>query len=394
MRHLYFMLVVVFSAVAHAATWETGSMTVEFKDVYGRQITDATLQVRVLNREGWTRGGESDYKVYEAQTDDNGVATVTFRFFHPHFTWSVITPSHYSSWCNFQDEYFKCQVEESEYFDTNTNTVEGLSRYNELKRLEDAGDDVAYIQKFEPKMVLWTESKIRRSVSFYPKKNPQPMCSYVHSETYALPMPVDDFDIGGSLVPKMVKYVKDQIGDVEQLIPVELDMQSCRFLPPWGARHGSTAGKISDFRITRYHTVTNGVSTYYGWLEFAPGCGAYKMQKTEDKSFVSTYGATTNAVFLNKIPYRYYYIDGKYVADQELLREDECMILRTRVVLDDNNSVAKCNYSKIIGAMTVGKKLSFKALIFNPRVNDSNLEFDMKRNMAEEFGGEGRSYCP
>jgi hypothetical protein len=36
--------------------------------------------------------------------------------------------------------------------------------------------------------------------------------------------------------------------------------------------------------------------------------------------------------------------------------------------------------------MKTRKEIQFKHMVFNPRPNDPNLEFDMENNMAEDHG--------
>ena len=133
---------------------------------------------------------------------------------------------------------------------------------------------------------------------------------------------------------------------------------------------------------------TNGVKTIFGWIDFAPGCGAYKRNTTGDISFPTTYEADTNAIFLSRIPFECSSVSGKVVRAQNLLEEDEYMVLRTRVMTNEFGVVTNCNYSKILGPMTLTgtrkalNKVKFKSLIFNPTPNDPNLEYDLKNNLA------------
>lgn len=58
------------------------------------------------------------------------------------------------------------------------------------------------------------------------------------------------------------------------------------------------------------------------------------------------------------------------------------MVLKTRVVTNAVGEVTSCNYSKILGPVFIDNRLWFKYMVFNPRPNDPNLEFDMENNLA------------
>ena len=123
-------------------------------DNESRPITNATVYVKTLNRTGLTAGAyDSHYTTLSAQTDTNGVADVTFSFLTSHFTWWLETPSHHSEVVGFKSDFLVPEIVKSDYLSINTNTVDGLAKYNELKTLEEARDYIAYAEKFEPKSV-------------------------------------------------------------------------------------------------------------------------------------------------------------------------------------------------------------------------------------------------
>ena len=142
------------------------------------------------------------------------------------------------------------------------------------------------------------------------------------------------------------------------------------------------AGRISDFHIERFSVMTNGVKTFYGKLEFAPGCGAYITNKPGDGCFPVVYEADTNAAFLSSIPFSYSYTNGCLVHVERILAENECMVLRTRSVANETGVITNCNYSKITGPMSVFRTIRFHNMIFNPNPNDPNLEFDVGNNLS------------
>ncbi len=361
--------------LVHARTAHTGHLVAVLTDKEtGGPITNATVIVRCQTKFGLSYTLDSFFTNTSANTDSNGVADVAFQFYNPDFNWWVETPSHYSDRFRLgaRDEQFGCVVEESDYYGIDTNTVEGLSKYNELRSLYDSGDVIGYLSKFEPKSVTYTENTVYRLASFCPKHNPQPMYAYAPPNKY-LPMK-DGATVSVSNGVEITHYK-----------PVDFDMKEDLFLPMiddyirgWHA----PAGYISDFHLERFSITTNEVTNYYGWMDFAPGCGAYIRKTTGDKSFPMTYEADTNETFLSCIPFEYHSVSGKVMHVKKLLAEDEYMVLRTRVMTNSVGVVTNCNYSKILGPMTVHEELEFKTMIFNPQPNDPNLECDLENNLA------------
>lgn len=364
-------------------TRQTGHLTVRVTDRFGGPITNAVVTVRNLLESGWNAGiCESQYTKTRVQTDTNGVADVCFLFLTGDFSWSVRTPSHYSRQSEIRDECFPTQIVQSDYLYFNTNTVEGLAKYNELKALDESGNYLEYMAKFEPKSVTFLTNAIyREATGFYPKRNPQPMFAF------------DEYSLNYKTLPTHFETVSSNGVEFLKYDDAYFDLQLGAFLPPWGGRLDHTAGKVSDFKIVRYSITTNDVTEYFGQIEFAPGCGAYKRKKTGNASFPSTYEADTNAVYLSKVPYRYYKRGGTshFVDVMELLPCDEYMVLRTRVLTDENTgSITNCHYSKIFGAMYLGRKISFGGSVFNQRPNDPNLEHDISNDGQPDGSGHCR----
>jgi hypothetical protein len=248
-------------------------------------------------------------------------------------------------------------IDESDYRNIDTNTVQGLAMYNELLQLDN--------------------NVVIRSASFYPKRNPRPM--YAYGENYDL-----------YLSMKTSAIVTNGM-EVMRYAPVDFDMKEClpvSYDPNHDDSWDGPAGKVADFRIERFKVITNGVTTTYGWIEFAPGCGAYKRSTTGDDSFPTTYEADTNEVFVSRIPFECSSVSGKVVRIERILERGEYMVLRTRVATNDVGAVTSCNYSKILGPMFVSDHwyprdhVSFQSMIFNPEPNDRNLESDLRSNLA------------
>ncbi len=378
---------VVFVAVVKsvtAAILNSGNISVIFSDVDGKPITNATVKVKTLNILGWGAGGDSGYTFHEAMTDKGGVATVAFKYLHPDFEWSVVTPSHYSRRFTSQKECFDVGVDEEAFYDSDADDDNVVHIVNEIKAMGDVKDFDGYtnlISKLTAMPCKGADAKIIRTVSFFPMRNPQPMCSYTkHLDTM---LPIDHFEL-----------VKENGIETKKYMAVGFDMRLGKILLPGDGHEWRLGDGTADFKIVRYHVTTNNVDTLYGWIEFAPGCGAYKMKKTGNASFPSAYEANTNANFLSKIPFEYHCSSGRFWEEKSLLTKDDYMVLLTRAQLVNSGAVTNCHYSKIIGEMWAAKDLYFNASIFNPRPNDNNLEFDMSRNMAKEFGGDGGVYCP
>ena len=63
---------------------------------------------------------------------------------------------------------------------------------------------------------------------------------------------------------------------------------------------------------------------------------------------------------------------------------DECLILRTRCHFDEKGNLVSCHYSKIYGKIEIFGWLNFMSSAFNPTPNDTNLEFDARRNLNKK----------
>ena len=362
----------------HARTAHTGHLFVSLTDrETGGPITNATVTVRCQTKFSLSHTLESFFTKTSAQSDSNGIAHVEFQFYDPDFSWHVDAPDHYNGifGSGHGDEVFGCVVEESDYLHIDTNTVQGLAMYNELVNLYES-DYLGFLAKFNPKSVAFTNSVIHRSVCLTPKHNPQPMFAYGGREI-RLPRrnPITIATNG----LEVLKYA-----------PVDFDMKECLIVSPEPDYdpflHGPS-GKDSDFRVDLYRVTTNGVRTTYGWIVFAPGCGAYKRNTTGDPSFPTTYEADTNETFVSRIPFEYSSVSGRVVSVQSILGDNEYMVFRTRVSTNEVGIITSCNYSKILGPMSIEGSLYLTSLIFNPRPNDSKLEFDQDNNLVTDNPG-------
>ena len=361
--------------VSHGGTAHTGHLFVTMTDrETGMPITNATVTVRTQTEFNPARTLESYFTKTSAQADTNGIAHVEFQFYTSRFDWWVDAPSYYSGWFGFGygDEQFGGAVEKSDYFNIDTNTVQGLAMYNELMSLHNNDDYLDIAAKFEPKSVTYTNNVICRSVCLTPKRNPQPMYGYGPRTDVYLPVKNPTLSVTNGI-------------EVSHYKPIDFDMKECLVVSHksnYDEFMDGPAGRTPDFHIERFSVLTNGVKTFYGWLDFAPGCGAYITNKPGSGYFPIIYEADTNAAFLSRIPFSYSYTNGSLVRVERILAENECMVLRTRSVTNETGVITNCNYSKITGPMSVFRTVRFHNMIFNPNPNDPNLEFDVSNNLS------------
>ena len=379
-------LTAVGCVVVHARTAHTGHLIVSLTDrETGDPITNAAVIVRCQTKFSLSHTLESFFTNTRASVNSNGVANVEFQFYDPDFDWWVRSPTHYCHRYRLgaRNEWLGCVVEDSDYLHIDTNTVQGLAMYNELVQLENNNDYLGIVAKFNPKSVTYTNNVVIRSASFFRRHNPRSMYSY------------GDMDGPRLSTANPSVFVTNGL-EVSRYEPVDFDMKEC-LIVSYDPNHDDSwdgpAGKVADFHIERFCVATNGVNTTYGWIDFPPGCGTYKRNTTGDDSFPTTYEADTNAVFLSRIPFEYSTVSGRLVHEEMLLEEDEYMVLRTRVMTNEVGVVTNCNYSKILGPMTVTgprasyNRVKFKALIFNPTPNDPNLEYDLRNNLSTRGDG-------
>lgn len=155
------------------------------------------------------------------------------------------------------------------------------------------------------------------------------------------------------------------------------DFMMCDLLPPYGN------GKIADINIDAYLVMTNGGYICRGSLTFNAG-GAYKAVKHKTSDFKSLYHADTNACFKTSFPFVEYC--GNNVCEYSfsplpLLTLDEYFVFRVRETRNEKGELLSAHYGKIYGSICIGEWLDFPQAVFNPRPNDTNLEFDPERNL-------------
>ena len=199
------------------------------------------------------------------------------------------------------------------------------------------------------------EHEKERTVTIWKRINPQPMYSYRLSNAY-----VEN--------PK-VPVKEGRYG---------FDLKAGDWIPPFGK------GEIVDFYYVRNNDEGFFNDNCVAWLEFEPKCGAYFEKQTGCNEFPSTYCANTNAVFRNRLPVVVVKNEegNKRMECQDIVKSDEYMVLRTRVKLNSDGNIIEANYSKILGPLRFGRFVTTPSVVFNPRPNDTNLEFEIGKNLC------------
>ena len=219
----------------------------------------------------------------------------------------------------------------------------------------------------------------------YRKKNPQPM--YAYTREMGVKSPVANGRYG-------------------------FDLQCFDWLPP----HGN--GKVADFYYVRerpddardkkfakrgesdFFLFKNGEPGYprlgdvIGRIEFDENCGAYVEKQTGCVSFPSTHHADINHKYLRSFPIMIRGNGGRafWLEEGDVVNGGEYMVIRSRVKCDEHGNIVSANYSKILGSMGLTGRVSVEEAVFNPRPNDTNLEFDPKQNLYH--GKKGRGMIP
>ena len=199
--------------------------------------------------------------------------------------------------------------------------------------------------------VILHEHEKHGEVTLYRRLNPQPMYAYGMYESLKIRWPREDGRYG-------------------------FDLRLFDWVAPQGR------GEVADFHFVR-NVGGAKPDDCVGHLEFDGGCGAYVRKQTGSRSFPSTHGADTNAVFASRFPFMF--LRGRETIDYgNVIGKDEYMVLRTRARCDGDGNVKEANYSKILGPFGTGKGgVETMETVFNPRVNDPNLELDSPKNLVK-----------
>ena len=145
----------------------------------------------------------------------------------------------------------------------------------------------------------------------------------------------------------------------------------------WIAPHGD--GKVADFYVQREASPTNDQVTVNSSIVFkGDGNGAYIRKKVKTTSdFKTDYEADTNGTYLTCIPLRRYPApDYPRYTYSSIVKEDEYLVMRTRVEKDVKGNIVKATYSAMYGTVHINGRFSCVGYVFNPTPNDPNLEID------------------
>ena len=140
-------------------------------------------------------------------------------------------------------------------------------------------------------------------------------------------------------------------------------------------------GKIADFYFNKIKGTDYDEGEIVGNIEFEGGNGAYVMKKNDYKAFPTAYEANPSALYETNFVSRGYRKAG-YLLRTNYISKDEYMVVRTRVKTDGNGNVISAHYAKIFGPFSAGDNfIVADEIVFNPNVNDPNLEFDVRKNL-------------
>ena len=150
----------------------------------------------------------------------------------------------------------------------------------------------------------------------------------------------------------------------------------------WVAPDGK--GIVPDFMVYCEYDETEDARWVEGCLRFVqPGAGAYVKKMDSCLPFPIDHEVNTNETFATRFDFSWHHDKKKTTraySGKNIIEEDEYLVIRSRVKLDDKGNIEKANYSHVQGAM-LGLLHWFVIphCYFNPRVNDLNLEYEQER---------------
>jgi len=165
-------------------------------------------------------------------------------------------------------------------------------------------------------------------------------------------------------------------------VPIGYDLAIGDLVTPYGA------GKTSDFDVT---FVRDGTNQFWTSMELVLStkdtyAGFYRKFCDLYSVFQSPYFANTNDVYQREIRFSFKHPNGKGRYLDGRLKENECIVLRTRTRIGGHGELVGAHYGKIYGPLnfsfskrSVGEMKMLHYL--NPNENDPNLEADPAQNL-------------
>ena len=314
-------------------------------DEEGLPVSNATVTVGFSS--GHVVFAEGVSHRYRAKTDVNGKAVVKFNGSSSDVYWSVNADGFYPS--DVQKEAYRIEV-----------TPIPPIFYN----------------------VTMLEHEKHGEITLYRKKNPQPMYAYTREMNIKSPITNGRYGFDLQVFDWLPPLGKGKIADFYYVRERLDDARDKRF-----AKRGE-----SDFFLFK-----NGELGYpklgdvIGRIEFDEHCGAYICKQTGCSSFPSAYQADVNREYIRSFPIT---IRGNgshaiWLEEGDVVNCGEYMVIRSRVKCDEHGNIVSANYSKILGSMGLTGRVGAEETVFNPRPNDTNLEFDPKRNLYQGRVGRG-----
>ena len=162
--------------------------------------------------------------------------------------------------------------------------------------------------------------------------------------------------------------------------PIGLDLEKMDWLPPYGN------GENNDVRVTLTPVaVGGGVNVGYNITRVTfdfPRLGDGMQLCTADT--FSTF-KTAYTVDLSRPFERYFILDRTEEGAQvSLLPYTHYLTFRVRTQYNDDGTIRSAHYGTLYRFAATSEEVRFPLPFFNPRPNDTNLEFDPERNLVPE----------
>ena len=222
-------------------------------------------------------------------------------------------------------------------------------------------------------------------ITLYRKKNPQPMYAYSRQKQVESPIANGRYGFDLQCFDWLPPFGKGKVADL-YYVRERKDIE----------RVNRLISQNNEYRIRVFRSDEPDAPQFgdvVGRIEFEKGCGAYVCKQTGNENFPATHQADLNANYLPSLPIRICENNGKlWLMEGPVVAKDEYMVIRSRVKYDEKGNIISANYSKIIGPGGFAGCANFMELVFNPRPNDTNLEFDPNRNLYQ--GKKGRGMIP